>query len=94
MEKGIKQQGYIRLGNGETLPFLGTVNNFTPEEWNNLCIRQAIRNYTEIYGHEPESVEQALEDQERRIRELERKHSSAKQQIPVRRDDMEIVYYQ
>lgn len=96
MEKRIKQQGNIRLDNGQTLPFLGTVNNFTPEEWNRLCEQQAVRNYTEIYGHEPESVEQALEDQKRRIRELERKHPSAKQQqqIPVKYGKPEITYFQ
>lgn len=86
----LKEDGYILLDDGSKLPYMGQANRQSKEEWNAEAARQAIKNYAEDHGKEPESIEQAFQY-------LERKYGTqpaASQDIPARNGEAKIVYYQ
>lgn len=56
----MKTHGYVMI-DGLKLPYLGTCNNESMEEWNQRAAAQAIKLYREETGREPESVQQAFD---------------------------------
>lgn len=56
----MQPEGFIRLADGRTLPYLGEVNNISLEKWTRMCEELAIKHFTEDVGHAPESAEEAL----------------------------------
>lgn len=56
----MQPEGFIRLADGHTLPYMGKVNNISLEKWTRMCEELAIKHFTEDVGRAPESAEEAL----------------------------------
>lgn len=86
----LKEKGFIIMDDGRKLPYMGTVNNYTLEEWNAEAARQAAKFYKEDNGKEPESIEQAMAY----LKQKYGTHPTESQDIPARHGEAKIVYYQ
>lgn len=85
---------YIRLDDGRLIPFMGEANTDSLEEWNRKCEAQAIKNFTEDHGYQPERAEQALTYQKQKYGTPDQMQESEKQDIPVRRGKIKVIYCQ
>ncbi len=57
--------GYVTSPQAGTVPLVD-IPMMSDERWDELCREQAIKNYTAVFGHAPESVDVALEWERKR----------------------------
>ncbi len=62
--------GQIKVKNSERTIPLVDIPMMSDERWNELAGENAVNNYRKEFGRDPESVDQAVEWQRKRVEEL------------------------